>query len=62
MIFIMAYGSKDPWFDLTHNHTTDLFSIGIGDTEETLKPIVNMVIPRINQGKIGKQILIFFFF
>lgn len=54
MIFIMAYGSKDPWFDLTYNRTTDLFSIGIGDTEETLKPIVNMVIPRINQGKIGK--------
>lgn len=49
MIFIMAYGSKDPWFDLTLNRMTDLFSIGIGDTEETLKPIVDMVIPRINQ-------------
>ncbi|XP_076168965.1 uncharacterized protein LOC143147534 [Ptiloglossa arizonensis] len=42
-ILIMAYGSKDTWSDLIQDPSTDLFSIGIGDTEEALAPITTLV-------------------
>lgn len=46
----ITYGSKDTWSDLMRKTSTDLFSIGIGDTEETLAPITALV-SRIKQGK-----------
>ncbi|XP_033334881.2 uncharacterized protein LOC117225429 [Megalopta genalis] len=45
---VMAYGSKDTWSDFVKNPATDLFTIGIGDTEEALSPINNLV-SRIKQ-------------
>ncbi|XP_076670473.1 uncharacterized protein LOC143369896 isoform X2 [Andrena cerasifolii] len=44
----ITYGSKDTWSDLMQKTSTDLFSIGIGDTEETLAPITALV-SRIKQ-------------
>lgn len=49
----MAYGSKDTWSDLIQDPSTDLFSIGIGDTEEALAPITTLV-SRMKQGMRNK--------
>ncbi|XP_076648480.1 uncharacterized protein LOC143356563 [Halictus rubicundus] len=45
---IMAYGSKDTWSEFVKNPATDLFTIGIGDTEDALSPITNLI-SRIKQ-------------
>lgn len=47
-VLITTYRSKDIWSDFVVNQTTDLFSISIGDTEEALAPIAN-VVSRIKQ-------------
>ncbi|OAD54860.1 hypothetical protein WN48_06060 [Eufriesea mexicana] len=47
-LLVTTYGSKDTWSDLVQNRVTHLFSINIGDTEEALKPITDIV-SRIKQ-------------
>ncbi|XP_078046275.1 uncharacterized protein LOC144474824 [Augochlora pura] len=45
---IMSNGPKDTWSSFVKNPVTDLFNIGIGDTEEILSPVTNLV-SRIKQ-------------
>ncbi|XP_043261314.1 uncharacterized protein LOC122402521 isoform X2 [Colletes gigas] len=47
-LLIMTHNSKDTWSDLTQTPSTDLFSIGVGDTDSALAPITALV-SRIKQ-------------
>lgn len=45
---IMAFESKDTWSEFVKNPATDLFTIGVGDTEDALAPIAKLT-SRIRQ-------------
>lgn len=50
-VLILTYGSKDTWGDIVEDSASDLFSIGLGDTADTLAPL-DKVITRIKRSKI----------
>ncbi|XP_046823998.1 uncharacterized protein LOC124426394 [Vespa crabro] len=47
-VLILTYGSKDTWINIVENSATDLFSVGLGDTRDTLAPL-DKLISRIKQ-------------
>ncbi|KAI4497475.1 hypothetical protein M0802_007486 [Mischocyttarus mexicanus] len=47
-ILILTYGSKDTWVDIVQNYTSDLFSLGQGDTRNVLAPL-DKLFSRIKQ-------------
>lgn len=47
-ILILTYGSKDTWANIVQDSTSDLFSVGQGDTRDSLAPL-DKLISRIKQ-------------